>query len=242
MLSPVLFNIFLEFVVNELKSLDENFKLSEEMSTELRYADDTTLIAAIFEKLELSTSELETACSKWGMKINASMCKTISDSPVPIQINNGDVENVSDFVFLGSNVPGTTNDIKRRLGPASASFGRLKNKIWQNRDVSLELKMRLYNALIVPIATYASETWTLNKSDTQMLHVFEMRCFRALLGLTLLDRVRNNTIKEQLGVKSTIIDAIRKRRLLWFGYVIRRSCQPNKHCIQRRLQATKTTW
>jgi len=62
LLSPVLFNIFLEFVMDELKSLDDRLELDENMSTELRYADDTTLVAAIFEKLEISTSELETAC------------------------------------------------------------------------------------------------------------------------------------------------------------------------------------
>jgi len=126
------------------------------------------------------------------------------------------------LVFLGSNVPGTTNDIKRRLGLASSSFGRLKNEIWRNKDISLKLKLRLYNALIVPIAIYASESWTLKKSDTQMLLVFELRCFRALLGLTLLDRVRNDTIRERLGVSSTIVDVVRRRRLSWFGHVIRR--------------------
>ena len=222
LLSPVLFNIFLEFVMDELKSLDDHLELKENMSTELRYADDTTLVATIFEKLEISTAELETACSKWGMKINASKCKTISDSAVPIQINNENVENVSDFVFLGSNVPGTTNDIKRRLGLASSSFGRLRDQIWRNKDISLKLKLRLYNALIVPIAIYASETWTLKKSDTQLLLVFEMRCFRSLLGLTLMDRVRNVEIRNRLGITSTIVDIIRKRRLSWFGHVIRR--------------------
>jgi len=46
------------------------------MSSELRYANDTTLITTVFEKLKLSTTELETACVKWGMKINTSKCKT----------------------------------------------------------------------------------------------------------------------------------------------------------------------
>ena len=57
-LSPTLFNIFLEFVMDELPSLT-NFHLEEQMSTEIRYADDTTLISLIFEKLKLSSEELE---------------------------------------------------------------------------------------------------------------------------------------------------------------------------------------
>ena len=56
MLSPTLFNIFLEFVMKELKSLDSTLKLHDSLSIDIRYADDTTLLSAIFEKLHLSTS------------------------------------------------------------------------------------------------------------------------------------------------------------------------------------------
>ena len=66
LLSPTLFNIFLEFVMEEVKSLDSSLNLTDSLSTEIRYADDTTLLSAIFDKLKLSTSELEQACKKWG--------------------------------------------------------------------------------------------------------------------------------------------------------------------------------
>ena len=64
LLSRTLFNIFLDFVMAELKSLRDELHLDEQLSTDCRYADDTTLIAAIFEKLKLSTHELEKACSR----------------------------------------------------------------------------------------------------------------------------------------------------------------------------------
>ena len=70
-----IFNSFLEFVMVELKSLRDELHLNEQLSTDGRYADDTTLIAAIFQKLKLSTHELGKACSKWGMKINVKKCK-----------------------------------------------------------------------------------------------------------------------------------------------------------------------
>ena len=71
LLSPTLFNIFLEFVFEELTSLDNSFLIRNEFSADIRYADDSTLISAVFEKLQLSTKELEEACLKWGMKMNA---------------------------------------------------------------------------------------------------------------------------------------------------------------------------
>ena len=104
-LSPTLFNIFLEFVMDELTSLT-NFHLEEQMSTEIRYADDTTLISLIFEKLKLSSEELENACKKWGLKINSTKCKVITTEVNDhITINDQIVENVENFNFLGSTIP-----------------------------------------------------------------------------------------------------------------------------------------
>ena len=53
-----------------VNSLNRDFQLNENMSVDIRYSDDTTLISAVFEKLQLSTLELEQACQKWGLKIN----------------------------------------------------------------------------------------------------------------------------------------------------------------------------
>ena len=89
-------------VMDELKSLKE-FHLHADMSTDIRYADDITLISLIFEKLKLSTQELENACAKWGLKVNAAKCKIMSpEAEDSIKINDEDVEKVENFVFLGS--------------------------------------------------------------------------------------------------------------------------------------------
>jgi hypothetical protein len=219
LLSPTLFNLFLEFVMKELKSLTPLLTLNDEMSTDIRYADDTTLIAAIFEKLSISTSELEASCKKWGMKVNPDKCRIISSSTDNIHIDNNVVQKVDEFTFLGSVIPGSSSDIKRRIGLASSAFGRLKEAIWSRKDVSLKLKLRLYHALIVPVAVYASETWTIRVEDQRKLSVFEMRCLRCLLGVTLRDRIRNENVRQRLGIDSTILDIIRKKRLQWFGHV-----------------------
>jgi len=82
--------------------------------------------------------------------------------------------------------------------------------------------MRLFRALILPIATYACETWTLKKSDESLLLAFEMRCLRAILSVSLRHRIPNVEIRARLGIENTIIDSIRLRRLRWFGHVVRR--------------------
>lgn len=221
-LSPVLFNIFLEFVMDEVNSLQE-LHLNNNMVSDIRYADDTTLVSVIFDKLKISTDELEKACSKWGLKINASKCKTLTpELNDDVFINGEVVEKMESFVFLGSCIPGTTEDVKRRIALASSAFGRLKKNVWARRDLSLKIKVRLYNSLILPIAIYASETWTLKSEDTHRLLVFENDCLRAMLGKTRLDRCKMDHVRERLGVKKKISDIIQLRRLTWFGHVIRK--------------------
>ena len=111
---------------------------------QIEYADDTTLIAAVFEKLSLSTEELSNACNKMGVKVNADKCKIISDSPSEIKIGNEIVKKVKSFEFLGSVVPGSSDGIKRKIGLASCAFGSLKQNIWCRKDVSTKFKVRHY--------------------------------------------------------------------------------------------------
>ena len=81
------------------------------------------------------------------------------DSNAEIEINNNVVPKVSKFKFLGSLVPDFSSDVQHRISMASQAFGRLR-MIWSSKDVSINLKTRLYGALILPIATYGSESWT----------------------------------------------------------------------------------
>ncbi|KAK3867541.1 hypothetical protein Pcinc_026997 [Petrolisthes cinctipes] len=147
--------------------------------TEIRYADDTTLIVGGVEQLRVVTEELERACRRWGLKINAGKSKTMSPLNEVIAIDNEDLEHVEEFTFMGSVVPGSESDIKR-TALAAAAFGRLRRMVSNRRDVSRRLYVRLYKALLIrPIATYASETWIMRVQEERMLLVFEMRYLRA---------------------------------------------------------------
>ena len=66
-LSPVLFNLFLEFVMRGLRQLDSGVQMGDTCINNIRYADDTTLLDLVFEKLQVATDELDKACKKWGM-------------------------------------------------------------------------------------------------------------------------------------------------------------------------------
>ena len=124
-----LVNVFLELVMMNLCSLDPTLTYVMDTSIDIRFAYDTTLISAIFDKLQLSTAELENACARWGMKINVDKCKVFSQNNRTIRIEGASVENVESFVFLGSVVPGTGEDAVRRIALASTSVGRLRRSV-----------------------------------------------------------------------------------------------------------------
>ena len=128
---------------------------------------------------------------------------------------------IDEFVFLGSSVPSVETDVKRRTRLAAWAFGKLQNTIWNNQDISRSLKIRIYKALILPIAIYGAESWALKQADRSRLEAFEMRCLRVILGVHLMDRVRNEEIRSRLNITTSICEAIKERRLKWFGHVAR---------------------
>ncbi len=78
LLSPTLFNLFLDFLTKDLRCLQETITLDNELCCDIRYADDTTLISATFYLLELATRHLQTAWAKHGLKINGGKCEVLS--------------------------------------------------------------------------------------------------------------------------------------------------------------------
>jgi len=99
-------------------------------------------------------------------------------------------------------------------------FGRL-SKMWKTDSISTRTKMKLYGALVMPVLLYGSECWCLRREDERRLLVAEMSWLRRILGRSRRERIRNEKTREDLGVKETVIDKIRKRRLTWFGHVAR---------------------
>ena len=108
LLSPILFSLFLEF----LESLCKEFKLDTNLSFDIRYADDTTIMSTVFEKLQLSTEE-QAACGKWGMKVNLSKCKVTTSLGKHITLDGEELETVGEFDFLGSIILSTERERER---------------------------------------------------------------------------------------------------------------------------------
>uniref|UniRef100_H3B6V1 Reverse transcriptase domain-containing protein n=1 Tax=Latimeria chalumnae TaxID=7897 RepID=H3B6V1_LATCH len=153
-----LFNLVLEAIMSlALKGdIGEN-SLCGKILNNLRFADDIDLIATSNTDLQRLTDKVYVESRKFGLQINIKKTKVMSfgkhQEDIHITVEGDAVEQVEKFVYLGGLVSknGTCEeDIKRRIGFASAAFGRL-SRIWKAKDILVKTKVRVYEVMVIPI-------------------------------------------------------------------------------------------
>jgi len=143
----------------------------------LRYADDSTLIAESEEKLNSLLMKVKEESEKVGLKLNIQKAKTMASSPITSwQIDGGTMETVTDFILGGSEI--TTNgecrhEIKRHLLLGRKTMTNLDN-ILESRDITLPTKVCLVKAMAFPVVMYRCKNWTIKKAECQRIDAFEL--------------------------------------------------------------------
>ena len=149
-----------------------------------------------------------------------------TDKAANITIGGDLVEEVTDFDYLGSLITQNGDgikEIKRRLGIATQKLKAMQ-KLWKGNDV--ETKLKFVRSLIFPIATYGSESWSINKEAEKKINVFEMRCYKRMLRIPWTAKRTHVSIREQLGniPENWLQDKIINGKLKYFGHVKRHDC------------------
>ena len=149
----------------------------------LRYADDTTLMAESEEELKSLLMKVRES-GKDGLKLNIQKTKIMASGPITSwEIDGETVETVSDFIFGGSKITADgdcSHEIKRHL-----LFGRKVmtnlDSILKSRDITLPTKVHLVKALDFPVVMYGCESWTIKKAECKRIDAFGWWCWRRLL-------------------------------------------------------------
>ena len=160
--------------------LDEaqaGIKIAGRNINNLRYADDTTLMAESEEELKSPLMKMKEESEKVGLKLNIQKTKIMASTPITSwQIDGETMKMVGDFIFLGSKITADgdcSHEIKRCLLLGRKVMTNL-DSILKSRDITLPTKVCLVKAIVFPVVMYGCESWTLNKSDHQRIDAFEL--------------------------------------------------------------------
>ncbi|KAH0760290.1 hypothetical protein KY290_023783 [Solanum tuberosum] len=134
--------------------------------------------------------------------------------------NWGKCKKLSDFQIARNNISGS-------IPP---EIGNIKGLLGLDLSANHLIKKMFYRVVVRPALLYGAECWPVKNAHVQKMHVAEMRMLRWMCGNTRSDKIRNEVIREKVGVAS-VVDKLRKARLRWFGHVKRRSADaPVRRC------------
>ena len=172
LLSPNLFNIFLERIMTDaLADHESTVSIGGRTINNLRFADDIEGLAGE-EELAKLVERLDKASTAYGLKISAVKTKLMtnktSDINTETKVYGQKLETVTSFKYLGSVITDECSkpEILSRIAQATAALTRLK-PVWNDRGISLSSEIRLMRSLVTTIFLYACESWTSEQSSKE---------------------------------------------------------------------------
>ncbi|KAK3570249.1 hypothetical protein QTP86_017124 [Hemibagrus guttatus] len=220
-LSPFLFAIVMD-------------QLSEEVRREspwtMMFADDIVICSESREQVEENLERWRFALERRGMKISRSkteyMCVNGREGSGTVRLQGEEVKKVQEFKYLGSTVQSNgecEKEVKKRVQAGWNGWRKVLGVLC-DRKISVRIKGKVYRTVVRPAMLYGLETVSLRKRQESELEVAELKMLRFSLGVTRLDRIRNEYIRGTAHV-GHLGDKVREVRLRWFGHVQRRESE-----------------
>ena len=161
-----------------LEEAQVGIKIAGRNINNLRYADDTTLMAEIKE-LKILLMKMKEESEKVGLKLTIKKTKIMASGPITsCQIDGETMEKVTDFILGGSKITvggDCSHEIKRCLLLGRKAMTNLDNML-KSRDITLPTKVHLVKVVVFPVVTYGCENWTIKKAERQRIDAFELWC------------------------------------------------------------------
>ena len=185
-LSPCLFNFYAEYIMRNtgLEGAQAGIKIAGRNINNLRYADDTTLMAESEEQLKSLLMKVKEESENVGLKLHIQKTKIMASGPITSwQIDEETVETVADFILGGSKITANSDcshEIKRCLLLGRKVMTNPGNML-KNRDLTLPKKVHLVKAMVFLVVTYGCESWTIKKVKCQRVDAFQLWCWGRLL-------------------------------------------------------------
>ncbi|KAK3552305.1 hypothetical protein QTP86_010101 [Hemibagrus guttatus] len=236
-LSPFLFAIVMDQLSEEVR---------QESPWTMMFADNIVICSESREQVEVNLERWRFALERRGMKVSRSkteyMCVNEREGSGTVRLQGEEVKKVQEFKYLGSTVQSNGEcgkEVKKRV-QAGWNGWRKVSGVLCDRKISARIKGKVYRTVVRPAMLYGLETVSLRKMQESELEVAELKMLRFSLGVTRLDRIRNEYIRGTAHV-GRLGDKVREARLRWFGHVQRREMEHfpkpvSIDCAHRSLQ------
>ena len=169
-MSPCLFNLSAEYISRNagLEEAQAGIKIAGRNVNNLRYADDTTLMAGSEEELKSLLMKVKVESEKVGLKLNIQKKKIMASGPITSwEIDGETVETVADFILGGSKITAVgdcSHEIKRRLLLGRKVMTNL-DSMFKSRDITLPTKIHLVKTTVFPVVMYGCKGWNIKKAE-----------------------------------------------------------------------------
>jgi len=191
----------------------------------LRYADDTTLMAENEEELKNLLMKVKEECEKVGLKLNIQKMKIMASGPITSWEIDETVETVRDLILGGSKITADgdcSHEIKRHLLLGRKVMTNL-DSILKCRDITLPTKVHVVKALFFPVVIYGCESWTIKKAEHRRIDAFEVWCWRRLLRVPWTAWRSSQSILKEISPEYSLEGLILKLKLQYFSHLMRRT-------------------
>ena len=209
-----------------LEEAQAGIKIAGRNINNLRYADDTTLMAEGEEELKSLLMKVKEESEKFDLSLNIQKTKIMTSGPITSwEIDEETVETVADLIFLGSKITADgdcSHEIKKLL-----LLGRIVmtdlDSILKNRDITLPTKICIVKAMVFPVVMYGCESWTVKKAEHRRIDAFELWCWRRLSRIPWAVRRSNQSILKEISPECSMKGLMLKLKLQYFGHLIQRA-------------------
>ena len=157
------------------------------------FADDSALNTGSEQEMQSSMDKFSSACDPFGLTISTKKTEVMyqpapknEQSELSITVNGKILKFVNKFTHLGSTLARNVrinDEVAHRIAKAIAAFGKLSEKVWERKDISIKPKLNVYKPVVLPSLLYSCETWTVYSHHAKVLNRYHLNCLRRIMKI-----------------------------------------------------------
>lgn len=228
-LSPLLFNLYSEEIFSQaLENVSMGIQLNGERINNIRFADDTIIMAESWEDLQEMMNRVSNKSEEFGIDINIQKTKymTICKNATPqrqLLINQKAIGKAEKYTYLGSTINDQWDhglEIRCRIEKARNAFVKM-SKLLKSRELNLKTRIRLLRCYVFSVLLYGVESWTVTEASSKKLEAFEMWLYRRMLRIPWTAHMTNREVLERMEKEKEIMNSVKRRKLEYLGHIMR---------------------